>query len=206
MAMACHGVLLVLPRSDVVFIDDRTYLYGRLMISDGVVSPYYVKVEYSSVLSIWEGAADASLIDCRKKRYAYSHPGTPVAAQTLLEVLVEDPTGVVMEGLRDRGGVGRLRSVSSSGRSRKRGSSNGVPLGRRIRSSSGSVTMSDNLMYGSSSGRVVAVRRASLPEEVGVLLYRMYFHDTVFGDRYAGVLLYDLRGLFLERVGDHLMC
>ena len=61
--------------------------------------------------------------------------------------------------------------------------------------------MSDNLMYGSPSGRVVAVRRVSLPEEVGVLLYRMYFHDTVFGDRYAGVLLYDLRGLFLEKVG-----
>ena len=103
-AMASHRVLLVFPRSDVVFIDDRTYLYGRLMMSDGVVSPYYVKVEYSSVLSIWEGAADASLIDCRKNRYAYSHPGALVAAQTLLEALVEDPTGVVMEGLRDGGG------------------------------------------------------------------------------------------------------
>ena len=121
--MACHGLLLVLPRSDVVFIDDRTYLYDRLMMSDGVVSPYYVKVEYSTMLSIWEGEADASLIDCRKSRYAYSHPDTPVAAQTLLEALVEDPTGVVMEGLRDGGGsVGHGVCRHRGGRGR------GVPL------------------------------------------------------------------------------
>ena len=102
-AMAIHRVLLLLPRSDVVFNDDRTYLYGRLMMSDGVVSPYYAKVGYSCILPIWEGEADASLIDCRKSRYAYSHPKTSVAPQTLLEALVEDPTGVVMEGLCDGG-------------------------------------------------------------------------------------------------------
>ena len=61
--------------------------------------------------------------------------------------------------------------------------------------------MADNLVCGSPSGRVVAVRRASLAEKVGVLLYRLYFHHTGLGDLISPMLLYDLRGQLLEKVG-----